>query len=140
MGNGLDGEVGGFLLDTHAFLWAAYESGIVKLGARARAVIEDPDALLYLSSISVYEIANKHRLGKIPEYASIAENLIATIKQLGAEELPVNFGHAYAAANFDWGNRDPFDRMIAAQACAEGLVLISADAAFAGLRRVEVLW
>lgn len=128
----------GYLLDTHALLWAVQEDR--KLGREARRVIEDMDFRLYASAISAFEVATKYRLGKLPGYEIVAENYPAIVRRLGAQELPVNTEHAWLAAKLEWPHRDPFDRILAAQASAEGLTLISNDAAFASLSWLDVLW
>ncbi|MDR3220685.1 MAG: type II toxin-antitoxin system VapC family toxin [Candidatus Accumulibacter sp.] len=128
----------GYLLDTHALLWAVQEDW--KLSPAARAVIERMDSKLFVSAISAFEIGNKYRLGKLPEYSLVVENYHEIVQKLGAVELPVRSSHAYYAAKTEWPHRDPFDRILAAQAALENLTLISGDAAFSGLSWVSVLW
>jgi PIN domain nuclease of toxin-antitoxin system len=130
--------VNGYLLDTHVLLWAVQEDR--KLSPAARAVIERMDNNLYFSAISAFEIGNKYRLGKLPEYSHIVENYHEIVQRLGAIELPVRSSHAYYAAKAEWEHRDPFDRILAAQAALENLMLISSDAAFSGLSWLSVLW
>jgi len=128
----------GYLLDTHVLLWAAQEDG--KLSPAARAVIERVDSKLYVSAISAFELGNKYRLGKLPEYSHVVENYHGIVQQLGATELPVRSSHAYYAAKAEWTHRDPFDRILAAQASLENLTLISSDTTFSELSWVSVLW
>ncbi|MCL2590608.1 MAG: type II toxin-antitoxin system VapC family toxin [Betaproteobacteria bacterium] len=128
----------GYLLDTHVLLWAVQEDE--KLSPAARAVIERTNSKLYVSAISAFEVANKYRLGKLPEYSHVVENYHGIVQRLGATELPVRSSHAYYAAKAEWTHRDPFDRILAAQASLENLTLISSDAAFFGLPWVSVLW
>lgn len=132
------GTVTSYLLDTHVFLLAIQEDG--KLSRRAHDVIENPASHLYLSAISAFEVANKYRIGKLPEYAYIVENYASIARTFGAIELPVNAEHACFAAKFDWTHRDPFDRMLAAQASIEHLTLITTDAVFSTLDWLETLW
>ena len=127
-----------YLLDTHTFLWAVQEDW--KLSENARKVIEDVDSLLFVSAISAYEITNKYRIGKLPGYAYVVENYLDILHRFGADEMPVCTRHANYAGNFEWAHRDPFDRILAAQAFLDNLILISNDSAFHSLSRVTVLW
>jgi PIN domain nuclease of toxin-antitoxin system len=132
------GDVTRYLLDTHCFLWAVQEDG--KLGAAARAVIKNLDSAIFLSAISGFEIANKHRIGKLPGYAYVVDNYHEIARKLEVAELPISSEHAFFAAKFEWEHRDPFDRILAAQAFKENLVLISSDAIFSTLPWLKVLW
>jgi PIN domain nuclease of toxin-antitoxin system len=105
--------VNGYLLDTHAYLWAIQEDW--KLSGAAREAIENMKSKLFVSAISAFEIANKYRLGKLPDYQYVVENCLFLIRKLGARELPVSADHAYFAAKFEWKHRDPFDRILAAK-------------------------
>ena len=128
----------GYLLDTHTLLWAVQEEK--KLGRGARKIIENPESLLYVSAISAFEIACKQRIGKLPGYSHVVENYQGILQRFGANELPVSSAHARFAAHFEWKHRDPFDRILAAQASLENLTLISSDAVFATLPWLSVLW
>jgi PIN domain nuclease of toxin-antitoxin system len=128
----------GFLLDTHAFLWAARNPS--RLGKRALAIIEDPSQRLYLSAVSAYEITNKHRLGKLDGFDDIIANYSQVARQLGALDLPINFSHAYQAGRMDWPHRDPFDRILATQAAMEHLTLITNDLSLRAYSFVETVW
>jgi len=132
------GAVSGYLLDTHVLLWAVQEDH--KLSPAAHAVIEQLDNRLYVSAISAFEIGNKYRLGKLPEYSYVVENYLEIVHKLGVMELPVHSSHAWYAAKAEWAHRDPFDRILAAQAALENLMLITGDAAFSGLPWVSVFW
>jgi PIN domain nuclease of toxin-antitoxin system len=132
------GLVTAYLLDTHAFLWAVQEDW--KLGNGAREAIENIESKLFVSAVSAFEIANKYRLGKLPDYQYVTENCLDLIRKLGANELPISAQHAYFAAKFDWEHRDPFDRLLAAKASSENLVLITSDSVFDSLSWVATLW
>jgi PIN domain nuclease of toxin-antitoxin system len=132
------GVINGYLLDTHALLWAVQEDH--KLGLSARAVIEQMENKLFVSAISAFEIGNKHRLGKLPGYTHVVENYHEIVRKLGAAELPVCAAHAYYAAKLEWAHRDPFDRILAAQAAQESLILITCDTAFSELLWLPLLW
>jgi len=126
------------LLDTHAFLWAAQEPA--KLSTPARAAIEDSANQLFVSAMSVFEIANKHRLGKLPGFDLVVASYDAIVGRLGADHLPVSASHAALAGKFDWAHRDPFDRILAAQASLDDLQLVTVDRVFAELPWVATLW
>jgi len=128
----------GYLLDTHTFLWAVREGQ--ELSDNARKAIEDIEAPLFVSVISAYEITNKHRIGKLPGYAYVVENYLDILRRFGAKELNVSTQHAYFAGSFEWAHRDPFDRLLAAQAFTENLTLITNDTAFSSLPWITVLW
>jgi len=127
-----------YLLDTHTFLWAVREDW--KLSPAARDVIEDTSSHLLVSSVSAFEVTNKHRLGKLDEYADLVDGFLPALRGLGVRELPLSALHAHYAGRMEWTHRDPFDRMLAAQATVEGLVLITKDPAFAQLPWVKTLW
>jgi len=126
------------LLDTHALLWAALEPA--KLSPIARTTIENTDNAVFVSAISGFEITNKHRLGKLPGFEAVIEGYAQICERLQADELPISGRHARFAGSFEWQHRDPFDRMLAAQASCEGLVLVTADKAFDDLPWVKTLW
>jgi PIN domain nuclease of toxin-antitoxin system len=110
------------LLDTHIFLWVV--SGSTSLSAAARAAIEAADEV-YVSAASIWEIAIKARLGKI--LADPAE-LVNAIDASGFIELPVSAAHCAGISRLDLHHNDPFDRLLVAQAIAEPLKLLTADA------------
>ena len=128
----------GYLLDTHTFLWAV--RGSVNLSVTAANIIKDMNVRVFASSISAYEIMNKHRIGKLPEFDDVAKNYFVFVEKLGVISLPVNDQHAHFAGKFEWTHRDPFDRLLAAQAYVENLTLITNDEVFNSLPWVSVLW
>ena len=127
-----------YLLDTHTFLWAVRGSN--KLSESATRIIEDTSAKVYISVVSAYEIMNKHRIGKLIEFDDIANNYLDFVKKLGVDSLPINEQHAHFAGEFEWAHRDPFDRILAAQAFTDNLTLITNDPVFGELSWVRVLW
>ncbi len=117
-----------YLLDTHVVLWALTEPA--RLSPRAAGVLRRRDNRLFVSSASVWEIATKHRLGKLPGADALVGALAAHLARFRAEELPIRHVHALVAGSLPAEHRDPFDRMLAAQASVDGLTLVSADPAF----------
>lgn len=128
----------GYILDTHTFLWTV--RGSKNLSDTAVKIIEDPNVKIFVSAASAYEIMNKHRIGKLSEFDDVAKNYFDFVKKLGAESLPITEQHAYFAGKFEWAHRDPFDRLLAAQATTENLTLITNDTMFSELSWVKVLW
>jgi PIN domain nuclease of toxin-antitoxin system len=116
------------LLDTHALLWALYDHP--RLGTRARELFSAPQEQLFVSVVSAWEMAIKKSLGKL-QLSMPVERLVAErLPPLGVSLLPVTMAHVGRVESLPFHHRDPFDRMLAAQALTEGLVLVSADAAF----------
>jgi PIN domain nuclease of toxin-antitoxin system len=125
------------LLDTHAFLW--WIAGEAALSAPARAAIGDDSNAVFVSAASAWEIATKFRIGKLPGIAPIAADLAAVLDAQGFAPLPISFVHGQAAGALPGPLKDPFDRMLIAQAMLDGMVLVSNEQAFAAYG-VRVLW
>ena len=124
------------LLDTHALLWWVADSG--RLSAAAYRAIADEANEKLISAASAWEIATKHRLGKLPGADEIALDIPGTIAYQGFEELPISVEDATRAGGLPGPLRDPFDRVLIAQALAHNLVLISTEERFDryGVRRL----
>ena len=116
------------LLDTHALLWWADDSP--RLPELARQAIGDDDNDVLVSAATAWEITTKHRLGKLPGADPIASDIPGAIAAQGFQELPLFVADAARAGALPGPHRDPFDRMLIAQALSRDLVLISNDAAF----------
>jgi PIN domain nuclease of toxin-antitoxin system len=125
------------LLDTHAFLWAVLEPG--KLSRKVRARLESTATIIVVSSASAWEIATKYRLGKLPGAAILVAGYAQAIAGLQAEELTISSAHALKAGSWKASHRDPFDRLLAAQADLEALPLVTNDPAMAQFS-VQILW
>lgn len=117
-----------FLLDTHTLLWSF--NGDRSLSAAARRLIEDGSHEILVSAASAWEIATKVRLGKLPTGEELIRNLDGFLIQLGFDGLPVSISHAARAGMLGGEHRDPFDRMLIAQAQSEDLPIISNDRVF----------
>ncbi|GEM90503.1 type II toxin-antitoxin system VapC family toxin [Oceanithermus desulfurans] len=118
---------GRYLLDTHTLLYAIARPHL--LSAKAFAVIHDPLSSLFASSASAWEIATKYRLGRLPQAEPLIVDYPGSLARIGAVEVPITNSHALLAGSFDEAHRDPFDRILAAQARLEGMTIVSKDAA-----------
>ena len=125
------------LLDTHALLWALDNNR--RLSAAARAALADPANALLISSVSAFEITTKYRLGKLPEFASVADGFPAILAGLDHTPLPVGIEHAAHAGALDHPHKDPFDRLLIAQARIERVPIVSNETLFDGFG-VERIW
>lgn len=125
-----------YLLDTHALLWAAFDKGL--LSPRARRVIQSASNEILVSAASAWEIATKFRLGKLPHAQVLADDFIRIVTSAGYVLLPISVEHALRAGRMIGEHRDPFDRMLAAQAIHEDIRLVSNDTQLDpfGVRRV----
>ena len=124
------------LLDTHAFLW--WLEGNRRLSRKARDAIGDPSSHVFVSAASVWEIATKFRLGRLPGVAAIVNDMAGQVASQAFSSLPISLVHAQRAGLLAGHHRDPFDRMLIAQAQSEGLLLISNEKLFDayGVRRL----
>jgi PIN domain nuclease of toxin-antitoxin system len=116
------------LLDTHALIW--WLAGDRQLRSPAREAIGDAGNAVYVSAVSAWEVTTKARLGKLPRAKSLAQDFSDQIKQQGFLTLDISVEHAQRAGNLPGRHKDPFDRMLIAQAQAENLVLVSNEAVF----------
>ncbi|GJE62572.1 type II toxin-antitoxin system VapC family toxin [Methylobacterium trifolii] len=112
------------LLDTHILLWTA--EGSHKLPAAARAIVEDPDTTPVFSAASLWEVAIKRGLNRA-DFQIDARVLRRGLLDNGYEELPILGTHAVAVDALPPIHKDPFDRLLVAQATVEGIILITAD-------------
>lgn len=126
------------LVDTHALIWASVSPE--RLGQQASATLRSRRITVVVSAATAWEIATKVRLGKLPAAVEILDQYEEVLGRLGAEDLAVSRHHALLAGSLRWEHRDPFDRMLAAQAIIEGLPLLSADRVFGTLPGVDLRW
>ena len=115
------------LLDTHVFLWAIMEPDRLSASMRRRFV--DSDNELFLSTASIWEIGTKYVLKKLPLAVEPGILVPQQMKMQGILPLPLNMEHALQAHQLPLHHRDPFDRMIVAQARVEAMPIMSADPA-----------
>ena len=125
------------LLDTHALIW--WLAGDGALSRRAREVIEDESNSVAISAASAMEIATKFRIGKLPDAALLAQDFETIIADQGFTELAITVHHARLAGEMNIAHKDPFDRLLIAQAQAEDMTLVSNEALFDGFA-VKRLW
>lgn len=116
------------LLDTHAFLW--WVSDDAALSRRARSAIADRSNACLVSAASAWEIAIKTSLGKLEIDGEVARFIPEQMAENGFEVLPIELSHVTRVARMPFHHRDPFDRLLAAQALEEGLAMVSADVIF----------
>ncbi len=125
------------ILDTHALLWWLVDDA--RLSDKVRTLIGNADNEMLVSAASAWEISTKHRLGKLPEAAQIARTLPSLLRKSNMECLPIGLEHALKAGDLPGPHKDPFDRMLIAQASIENLPVVTADPVFANYG-VRVLW
>ncbi len=116
------------LLDTHALIW--YSIDDPELSRRAKSAIEDPDHTVLVSAATAWEISTKYRLGKLPLAQLLAMELAGYVVEQGFQSLPVSLSHGLRAGALPGPHKDPFDRMLIAQAQAEGIPLVSNETIF----------
>lgn len=125
-----------FLLDTHVLLWLLGDPDRVPTAVRDR--LADPAEELWVSAASALEVATKQRLGKLA-----ASGLLAAwpdrIADIGAAELAVTSSHGLLAGSMRWEHRDPFDRLLVAQATVEAMTLVTVDTALRDLPSPPIL-
>ena len=117
-----------YLLDTEVWLWSLSEPD--RLNARARKLLADGSQEIYLSAASSWEIAIKYALGKLPLPELPDRYVTQRMTAQGLHALPISHDHALRVYALPRHHKDPFDRLLIAQAEAEGLTVLTADAAF----------
>jgi len=124
------------LLDTHALLWAVLSPST--LSRKASAVIADESNIILVSAASAWEIATKVRLGKLPGAETFEREFLAVVDDAGYTLLPIDAASALRAGRLTSDHRDPFDRILAAQALAQDIPILSTDTKLDtfGIRRI----
>jgi PIN domain nuclease of toxin-antitoxin system len=116
------------LLDTHTIVWVMNDDP--RLGRKARGAISSAGNAVYVSAASVWEAATKFRLGRFPEAALLVDNPQRVLAALEIEIIAMSVDHARLAGSLVHRHKDPFDRMLAAQAMLDSLTIASADVVF----------
>lgn len=125
------------LLDTHALLWSVLADP--HLSGTARAALADPGAEILISAVSIFEITLKHRLGKLQQAGPFARHHDRMLADLDWLPLPVSMEHAALAGSLDIPHKDPFDRLLIAQARVERVPIVSHETLFDAFG-VERIW
>ena len=126
------------LLDTHVLLWVLLAPD--RIPAETLATVRAPQTTVYVSAASAWEIATKHRLGKLEGAAAVVSGYREHLARLRAEELAITGHHALTAGTLQWSHRDPFDRVIVAQAVLESLPVVTSDAALVEFPAIRTVW
>ena len=127
------------LLDTHAFLWLINDDFAHLRGNKAVELFLANDTQAFLSLASVWEMAIKIRLGKLALQQPLADFIPQQLQRNQMELLPIGFGHILQTLQLPFHHRDPFDRLLIAQAISEEMTLLSADGAFSAYN-VKQVW
>jgi PIN domain nuclease of toxin-antitoxin system len=114
-----------YLLDSHALLWWWFDPD--RLSTAVRELLTNPASPVLVSAASVWELSLKHHQGKLPELSGAIADLPGLLQADGFEALPISLAHGLRAGGYSQPHRDPFDRMLAAQAELDRLVLLTAD-------------
>ena len=114
-----------YLLDSHALLWWWFDPD--RLSTAVRELLGDPATPVLEGAASVWELSLKYHQGKLPELSGAIADLPGLLQADGFEALPISLAHGLRAGGYSQPHRDPFDRLLAAQAELERLVLLTAD-------------
>lgn len=125
------------LLDTHALLWWFFNDP--KLSRQAKKAIADMNHTVLVSSASAWEIATKHRLGRLPEAGDVTQRLGFYLQKAQFSVLEITIEHALVAGRLPGPHKDPFDRMLIAQAQVEKIPIVTVDAVFPNYG-IPVIW
>ena len=133
----MSASAGPYLLDSHVLLWWWFDPD--RLSQQARSLLLDPNSTVFVSAASVWELSLKHHQGKLPELTAAIADLPGLLQADGFQPLPISIAHGLRAGGYSQPHRDPFDRMLSAQAELEGLVLITADTQLSNFP-CQLLW
>lgn len=126
------------LVDTHCWLWFFLSPD--RLSAPALELLEDEDSEIFVSVASAWEIVIKHSLGKLSLPSPPDEYIPSRLAEMRHRTLPIELPHALALAGLPDHHKDPFDRILMAQAISEGIALMTADPAIREYSGVPLLW
>ena len=125
------------LLDTHALIWWFLDDP--RLPRSMDLLIDDPAVTVFVSAATAWEMATKYRIGKLREAAAIVAGMPGLLERCHLQPLAVTVEHGHRAGLLPGAHKDPFDRMLAAQAIIEDMDLVTVDPALAGLG-ARVVW
>ena len=123
-----------FLLDTHAIIW--HFDDVFKLSTKAAEIINNPKSILYISSVSLWEVAIKTNLNKLDLYFTLDE-LLDAVKDRDINVLQIEDEYLRALSSLPFIHKDPFDRLLIATALAEDLTFITMDG---NIQKYDVKW
>jgi PIN domain nuclease of toxin-antitoxin system len=126
-----------YLLDSHVLLWWWFDPQ--RLSSAAHALLVEPTNPILVSAASIWELSLKVHRGKLPELERVIADLPGLLQADGFQELPITAAHGLRAGAYPQPHRDPFDRMLAAQAELDCLVLLSADPQLSSFP-CQILW
>lgn len=125
------------ILDTHALVWVL--QGSPHLGPQQATHVSDRANKIYVSAVSAFELATKHRIGKMPGIGRFLNEIPKVFDQFDFHPLPVTLPHALLAGRLDGDHKDPFDRLLAAQSIVENMAVLTIDRRIAELG-AKVMW
>ncbi len=125
------------LLDTHALIW--WVTADQRISSKLRRYLGRPDVDVHVSAATAWEIATKVRIGKLDVPGRLLQDFVEVVEQLGFAPLPISLRHGQEAGRMPGAHRDPFDRVLAAQARLENLDLVTCDPAFDAMG-VKTMW
>lgn len=125
------------LLDSHVLLWWWFDPE--RLSPLAMSALTDSTTQVLVSAATVWELSLQHHQGKLPELASVIHDLLGLLKADGFQPLPIALAHGLRAGGYSQPHKDPFDRILAAQAELENLTLVTADRQLSGFP-CQTLW
>ena len=126
------------IVDTPVLLWMLTDPRLLSTDARNALRLQCLE--VHVSAATAWELSTKHRLGRLPQADVLLHAYDDHLERLGVRDLKITSAHALLAGSLDWKHRDPFDRMIAAQAMIESLTLVTSDNAFKSLNGLRTLW
>ncbi len=126
------------LIDSHVLVW--WWTAPTKLSRQVRRKLDSDRPNIFVSAATAWELATKQRLGKLRLPRTLQNAFEQEIFAEGWNLLPIDVRASWMAGSLTWDHRDPFDRVLAAQAMSEGFTLISRDPAFATLPGLKLLW
>ena len=127
-----------YLLDTHVFLWLLGQPAALPEPLLEELSRSEHDLLV--SAVSAMEVATKVRLGRLEPARHLVDTWAARVRDLQAHELPLSTEHALLAGSLPWGHRDPFDRLLVAQALVENLTLVTSDTVMSEITGLRLRW